>query len=198
MIEALSSCGRATPSRNETNLPELEATRSPGTRIPPKLSGSEAETVTVSPEGAGLPMGNPPFRVVARKKCDGRHAARHHAAFALGQHFQCRGMRREPPPPDRARQTKLIDLFWIVIGDTSREGLAFPGIRRRFKSLQLSQRFEQAALAQQLCARRDMLPTEKPVHELRRSYRLDLLAQLSERKAMDARQQAALAPFRFA
>src|ERR1700719_3723840 len=106
-------------------------------------------------------------------------------------------MRREAPPADRASQAELVELPWIVVGDTPREDLPFPGIRRRFKSLQLPQRFQQTALAQQLRARRNALPTEQPVHELRRSHGLDLLAQLPERKAMDAGQQAALTPFRF-
>src|SRR6266849_4976779 len=42
-----------------------------------------------------------------------------------------------------------------------------------------------------------MLPTRQPAHELRRSYRLDLLAKLAESEAMNARQEAAFAPFGF-
>jgi len=42
MMPDRSSGGRATPSRKETNFAELEATRSPGTRIPTKFNGSAA------------------------------------------------------------------------------------------------------------------------------------------------------------
>src|SRR6202158_5823424 len=106
-------------------------------------------------------------------------------------------MRREASPADRAGQAKLIEIFGIIAGDTAREDLAFPGICRRFKTLQLTQSFEQAALAQQLGAWRDVLPAEQPVHELRRSHGLNLLAELREGKAMEASQEATLAPCRF-
>ena len=57
-------------------------------------------------------------------------------------------MRREPPPSNGAREAKLIEFFGIVIGDTARENLPFPGICRRLKPLQLAHAFKQAALAQ--------------------------------------------------
>src|SRR6266436_7598086 len=106
-------------------------------------------------------------------------------------------MRREAPPADRAGEAELVEVFGVVVGNATRKHVAFPGICRRLKSLQLTQSFEQATLAQQLGAWRDVLPAEQPVHELRRSYGLNLLAELTEGEAMDASQEAALAPFRF-
>ena len=43
--------------------------------------------------------------------------------------------------------------------------------------------------------RLDVLPGEQEAHEIGRADRLDLGAQPVERVAMDARQQAAVAPF---
>src|SRR6266446_6668279 len=106
-------------------------------------------------------------------------------------------MRREAPPADRAGEAELVEIFGVVVGDTARKDLALPGICRLFKSLQLTQSFEQPTLTQQLGAWRDVLPAEQPVHELRRSYGFNLLAKLTEGEAMDASQKAALAPFRF-
>src|SRR5690348_4132133 len=43
--------GTATPSRKATTLPELAATRSPGTMMPTRFRGSAAESVMTSPAG---------------------------------------------------------------------------------------------------------------------------------------------------
>src|SRR2546430_1253758 len=71
---------------------------------------------------------------------------------------------------------------------------SLPGIRRSLEALHLANRFEIAALAKQLRAGSDMLPAKLPVHELRGCDGLNFLAELAEREAMDAREQAALAP----
>src|SRR5712692_4972545 len=106
-------------------------------------------------------------------------------------------MRREASPADRAGEAELVKVFGVVVRDTTREDLALPGICRRFKALQLTQSFKQTALAEQLGAWRDVLPAKQPVHELRLSYRFDLFSELPEGEAMNAGQEAALAPFCF-
>ena len=106
-------------------------------------------------------------------------------------------MRRQSAPSDRAAQAELIEMRGIIVGDSAGEDEALPCIGGYFKTLQLAKDFERAMLAAHLRAGSDMLPAQKPVHELRRRDRLDLLAQRSDRKAMDASQQAALAPLGF-
>src|ERR1700674_2076079 len=91
----------------------------------------------------------------------------------------------------------MVEVLGVVVGNTAREDLAFPRVCRRFEALQLTQSFEQAALAEQLSAWGDVLPAKQPVHELRRSYRFDLLSESTQGEAMDAGQEAALAPFHF-
>src|SRR5216684_2652212 len=107
-------------------------------------------------------------------------------------------MRRETSPAHRAGEAELVEVLGVVVGNTAREDLAFPRVCRRFEALQLTQSFEQAALAEQLGAWCDVLPAKQPVHKLRRGDGLDLLSELPEGKAMNTRQEAALAPFRFA
>src|SRR5712691_2614330 len=106
-------------------------------------------------------------------------------------------MGRQAAPADRSGETKLVEQFGLVVRDAAREDLALPGICGGLEALQLLQSFQQAAFAQELRAWRQVLPAEEPAHELRGSYRGDLLAQLAERQAMDAGEEAALAPFGF-
>src|SRR5438270_11880756 len=75
--------------------------------------------------------------------------------------------------------------------------MALPCIGRNFESLQLSQDLECGALTLHLRFGRDMLPSQQPAHELRRSHRLHLLAKRSHSEAMNAGEQAAVAPFDF-
>src|SRR5689334_7876990 len=69
---ALSSGDKATPSRKATNLPEADDTRSPGTRMPTRLSGSAAETATVSPEDARLRSARSDSTATGRANCSPR------------------------------------------------------------------------------------------------------------------------------
>jgi hypothetical protein len=73
--------------------------------------------------------------------------------------------------------------------------LPLPGICRRFKSLQLANGFERAALAKKLRAKGQVLPAQKPAHELCGRYGCDLPAQFTQGQAMNAGEQAAVAPF---
>jgi hypothetical protein len=75
--------------------------------------------------------------------------------------------------------------------------LLFPGIRWRFKTLQLLQGFQRSALAEEARFRSEVLPTEQPAHELRGVHGLNLFAQSAQREAVNAREQAAVAPLRF-
>src|SRR5437879_3360455 len=104
-------------------------------------------------------------------------------------------MRRQASPAHRARQTELIENLRGVIGDALPQNAMFPGIGWRFKTLQLAQNFQRAALSDELRAGSSVLPAQKPAHELRRRDRLHLLAQFAEGEPMDAREQTALAPF---
>jgi hypothetical protein len=91
----------------------------------------------------------------------------------------------------------MIESFGRIAGDAPPQNLAFPSIRRRLKTLQLAEDFQQAALTRDLRARSQVLPAQEPAHELRGRYRLDLLAQFSYREAVNAGEQAAVAPFGF-
>src|SRR5712691_2961812 len=104
-------------------------------------------------------------------------------------------MRGQAAPADCAGEAELIEQLGLVVGDAARENLALPGICGSFEALQLLQGFQQPALAEELRAGRDVLPSEDPVHELGGRYGGDLLAQLAERQAMNAGEEAALAPF---
>src|SRR5712691_10265329 len=104
-------------------------------------------------------------------------------------------MRGQAAPADCAGEAELIEQLGLVVGNAARENLALPGICGSFEALQLLQRFQQPALAEELRAGRDVLPSEDPVHELGGRYGGDLLAQLAERQAMNAGEEAALAPF---
>jgi hypothetical protein len=61
--------------------------------------------------------------------------------------------------------------------------------------LQLTNDLEHTSFTNNLRAWGDVLPSQQPAHELSGSDRLNLLAQRAERKPMNARQQAAIAPF---
>src|SRR5271169_4070401 len=82
----------------------------------------------------------------------------------------------------------------IVVGDSAGEHKSLPRAGGNLKPLQLADHFERAMLSAHLRARSKMLPAQKPGHELRCSYRLDLLAQSGDGQAMNAGQQTTLAP----
>ena len=106
-------------------------------------------------------------------------------------------MRRKASPTDGAREAKLVEDFRIVVRDAASENLPLPGVGRCFVSLKLAQSFESAALAEKLSGWGDVLPAQQPAHELRRVNGLNFVAQLSKSKAVNSREQAAIAPFGF-
>src|SRR5882762_31426 len=103
-----------------------------------------------------------PVGFFANEERDGRDAGRNHAALAFGGIFKRRRMWRQASPPDRTRQTKLIEPLGIVIRYPPRENVALPGIGGHFEALQLSQNLESAALAAHLRLRGNVLPAQQP------------------------------------
>ena len=73
--------------------------------------------------------------------------------------------------------------------------MALPGDGGDVEALELGDGFEEAALAFELGAGRDVLPAEEEAHEVLRGDRLDLLAQAVEGVAVDAGEEAAVAEF---
>src|ERR1039457_263883 len=142
-----------------------------------------------------------PVRVFAHKERNGRNARRNYpppvltASLIACHGVESRRMRRQAPPPDRASQTQVIEVGGIIVRDSARQNKSFPGACRYFESLQLTDYFERPMSAAHLRARSDMLPAQKPVHELRRRDWSDLLAQGRNCQPVNARQQTPLAPF---
>ena len=116
---------------------------------------------------------NHPVAVFAHKKGNGRDAGGNDAPLSVRERFKRSGVRRQPAPADRAGEAKMVKHLGIEIGDAALENLAFPRICRRFEALHLTNGFERASFAEQLRARCDVLPAKQPIHELRRSHRLD-------------------------
>src|SRR5208282_4787884 len=152
-----------------------------------------------------------PVRILAHKEGDWRDTRGNHAAHLAGSGNTCPlsvavtiiigvrcfercWMRRQSAPTHNTAQAELIEMRRIVIRDSAAKDEALPGIRGNLESLQLAKDLERAMLAAHLRAGSDMLPAQQPVHELCRGDRLDLLAQRGDRQAMNASQQAALAP----
>src|SRR5208282_2252971 len=141
-------------------------------------------------------MSSHPISVFAHKECNRRDSRRNYSPPILiaSRGFKRGGVRRQAAPSDRACQAQLIEVRWIVVGDSASEHKPFPRARRNFKPLQLADHFERSVLASHLSAGSYMLPAQEPVHELRRGDRGDLLAQRRDRQTMNASQQTALAP----
>src|SRR4051812_33750121 len=107
-------------------------------------------------------------------------------------------MRRQAAPSDGAGERELVEELRVVVAHAAREYLALPCVGRDLEALHLAERFQRAALAQELRAVRDVLPAEKPAHEDGGGGGLDRLAQFADGQAMDAREQAAFRPLGFA
>src|SRR5208282_5854908 len=144
-----------------------------------------------------------PIGIFADEEGDGRYARRDYTAAILAavlagsRGFESCRMRRQTAPADGACEAQLIEVCGIVVGDPAGEHKTLPRAGRDFKSLQLADHFKRAVFAAHLRTRSDMLPSQQPTHELRGSDGGDLLAQGGNGQAMNASQQAALAPFGF-
>ena len=106
-------------------------------------------------------------------------------------------MRGEASPSNCAGQAELIEPLGIVVSDTPGEHLALPCVGGNFESLELAEDFKRGTFALQLRSRRDMLPAQEPAQELSGRDRLDLLAKRGDREAMNAGEQATVAPLVF-
>jgi hypothetical protein len=127
--------------------------------------------------------------VLAQEQCDLAGAARQLAGLeALG------GQRREAAPGDLAGEAQLVEPGRVVVGDAPREDLALPGLGGQLEALELLDDPQQALGSVQLGAGLDVLPAQQEADQLRGRDRPDVLAQAAEREAMDAVQDAALAP----
>ena len=105
---------------------------------------------------------------------------------------------RRPPPRDAAYGAQLVEHRRRVVVDACRQQVFFPGRGRRRKAFELAQRVGQAAFALAplvAVAGVQLVPAEQEAHELRRRHRLEFGAQFVARAAVDARQQAPVAPF---
>ena len=155
-----------------------------------------------------------PFALFAEEESDGRNGGGNDAAGAAADGgyaaerwpaagcWRCAsggivkrgGMRREASPTGDAHEAEAVERGTVVVGDAAGENVALPGAGGDFKALQLAQSFQQSVLAAQVGAGREMLPAQQPVHELGRRYWLNLLSEGCDREAVNAREQAAVAP----
>ena len=103
-------------------------------------------------------------------------------------------MRRQARPHHFARQAQLIEKLGLIVRDRAREHVRLPGGRRNLVALKLLDDLQRAVDAVQPASGQHVLPAIKELLELRGGNRLDFAAQLPERQAMDARQDAAIAP----
>ena len=82
----------------------------------------------------------------------------------------------------------------VVVGDTGGEEGAFPLDGGGFEAFQLAEDFEDTFFARELGLRREMLPLKEPAHVNGWGNGLDLLSEGGDIAAMDALENAALAP----
>src|SRR6266852_846156 len=118
-----------------------------------------------------------PFRFLANEERNRRYAGGNNAARSGGSFLEHRRMWRKASPAYRSGHAKLVKAGRIVVGDTLREDMSFPGAGSNFKSLQLFYNFQRAAFATNLRARCNMLPAEEPAHKGCRRDRFNLFAQ---------------------
>ena len=101
----------------------------------------------------------------------------------------------QPRPQRAAREAQAVEPVRIVFVEPRGEHVALPGGGRDLVALELRDDRGEAFDAFGLRLARDALPFEQEAHEVRARHRLDLGAQRLDGVAMDARQQAAFAPF---
>ena len=101
---------------------------------------------------------------------------------------------REPAPGNAAAEAQAVELLGAVVGHARRQHVVLPGRRRHLEAFELLHHRGQPLGAAQLVFARDVLPVQQEAQELRRADRLDLRAQAVQRVAVDAREQAPVAP----
>src|SRR5689334_136756 len=107
-------------------------------------------------------------------------------------------MRREARPHHLAGEAKLIEKIGLVMMDAAREHIGLPSGGGNFIALKLFDDLQRAIHAMQPAAEDNVLPAVEEALELRGGDRFDLAAKPAEREAVDAGEDAAIAPFRFA
>ena len=100
----------------------------------------------------------------------------------------------QPPPRYLSRQTQGVEPQRVEILDPRGEDFGFPRSRRDFEAVEEIEHRREPFRPLGARAFRDPLPPQQEPREVRRGDGLDLLAQPIERVAVNARQQAALAP----
>ena len=108
------------------------------------------------------------------------------------------GVGREPSPAHFAGQAELVQILRLVARHARRQNLRLPRGGGEFAALQLADDLQRAIHAVQLRARLQVLPAVQEREEFRRGDRLDFAAQPADGEAVNARQQAAVAPFHLA
>ena len=107
----------------------------------------------------------------------------------------CGDRRAHITSPERHNSIQKLRL---IASHAPRQHLGFPRRGRNFVALQLLDDLQRAIHAMQAAARLQMLPAKQKALKLCRGDRLDFAAQLAQRQAMNARQNAPIAPFGFA
>src|SRR5207244_10105875 len=92
------------------------------------------------------------------------------------------------------RETEAVEIGGVVACDARRQHLSLPGARRQLEPLQQADDLEEPVAAVELRPRLHVLPAEEEAHQVGGGDGLDLATQAAEGQAVDARQQAALAP----
>ncbi len=103
-------------------------------------------------------------------------------------------MGRDAAPADGAGEAELVEPAGIVVGDAGGKEGALPLDGGGFEAFELMECGEDAFFAGELGLRGEVLPGEQPAHVDGGRDGFDLLAGGGEGEAMDALQDAALAP----
>ena len=101
---------------------------------------------------------------------------------------------RQTAPGHPAAEAQTVELFGRVVGHPRRQNVAFPGGRGSLEAFQLLDHRSQSFGAAHLILARHVLPMQQEAQEVGGADRLDLCSQAAQRIAMDAREQAAVAP----
>src|SRR5262249_42614217 len=105
------------------------------------------------------------------------------------------GTRAQPYPRDAPRQTAIVEPPRLVTGEPRWQDLALPGGGRRLESFELRQDGIDGIRPLHARIGRHALPTQQEAQEIARRDRLDLCPYALDRVAVNAGEQAALAPF---
>ncbi len=140
-------------------------------------------------ERPGKPVGG-----VAEVEGDGSGVGGDDAAGCASLPCRPGGVGRDAAPADCAGEAKRVEPGGRVVGDAGGEEGALPLDGGGFEAFELGERVEEAVLAGELGLRREVLPAEEPAHVGGGGDGLDALAEGGEGEAVDALEEAAIAP----